>query len=1784
MESLENRLAMATLYVAPTGNDSSSGASTAPWLTLQKAADVAQPGDTVVVRAGNYKGFYMDRSGTAAAPITFKADAGAAITSRNATTADGINLEGANYINIEGFTINNMPRAGIRSVTNHHINIRNNKLDSNGYWGIFTGFASDVTIEGNTASRSQIEHGIYFSNSGDRAIIRNNIVWGNNRNGIHMNGDIEAGGGDGIVSDSLVEGNIIYENGRNGGSAINCDGVQNSVFRNNILYNNHASGISLYRINAAQGASGNKITNNTIVMASDARWALNIQNASTNNTVYNNILYNNSARGSINISPDSRSGFKSDYNAVMSRFTLDDSSQISLDQWRSTTGQDRNSLIATPAQLFANVAANDYHLSATSPALDKGTITNAPSSDFEGTARPQGAGMDIGADELGGTSPTPTPTPDPDPTPTPTPTPTTPTTWYVSATGNDANAGSATAPWKTLQKAADSVQAGDTVIVKAGNYVGFDLRTDGTADKRITFRGESGAAITTRNAATPDGINLEGADYVTIEGFAVNGMERAGIRSVENNNVVLRNNTANANTGWGILTAFSDDLLIEGNTITGSKTQSGIHLSNSGDRPVVRGNTISGNYLNGIFLDGDATSGGDGIITGAVVEANKIFENGTGGGSAIDGDGVQNSLIQNNLVYNNHRGGITLYKQYGGGASTGNKVVNNSVVNAADGNWALNLQSGSTNNTILNNVLLSRSSTMGSVNVSPDSRTGLVSNYNAVMSRLRTDGTNNITLAQWQSATGQDKNSLVATPEQLFVNAAGNDYHLSDTSLAWDKGTATNAPTKDFEGTVRPQGAAVDIGADERTGTAPTTPTPTPDPTPTGTKYVSTTGNDANDGSATSPWRTLQKAANSVQPGDTVIVKAGNYAGFDLRRDGTADKRITFRGEAGAAITSRNAKTPDGINLEGADYVTVEGFTINSMPRAGIRSVLNSNVVLRNNTANLNTNWGILTAFSNDLLIEGNTITGTKTYHGIHLSNSGDRPVVRGNTISGSRLSGIYLDGDITSGGDGIITGAVIEANKIFDNGAGGGSAIDGDGVQNSLFQNNLLYNNHRGGITLYKTSGGGASTGNKLVNNTVVNAADGNWALNLQSGSINTMVLNNVLYSRSSTMGSVNISPNSRTGFVSNYNAVMGRMRIDGATNISLAQWQSSTGQDKNSLVATPEQLFVNAAGNDYRLSDTSPAWDKGTATNAPTKDFEGTTRPQGAAMDIGADERIGTAPTTSPTPTPTPTGTKYVSTTGSDSNDGSATRPWLTLQKAANAAQPGDTVIVKAGNYKGFYMDRDGTAAAPITFRAEKGAAITSSNGTTGDGINLEGADYVTIEGFTINNMPRAGIRSVTNHNVTILNNSVDSNGVWGIFTAYSDDVRIEGNSASRSVKEHGIYVSNSGDRPIIRNNVTWGNNVCGIHMNGDVEAGNGDGIITGALVEGNVVYDNGRGGGSAINADGVQNSVFQNNLLYNNHASGISLFKWNGAAGSSGNKVLNNTILNASDSRWALNIQNGSTNNTAYNNVIYNNNTSRGGINISADSRSGFKSDYNAVIGRFTLDDSNVINLDQWRSATGQDAHSFVATPSQLFVNAAGNDYHLSSTSPALDKGTTTNAPAKDFEGTARPQGSGIDIGADERVATSSVITNVAPTLTGSSTVGYTLNSTAIAVANSVKLRDPDTVSYTGGTLSVRIASGIDAGNRLSLGGSFRISDGTVKLWDGKVIGTISGDMNSSMTITLGSNATRYWTEQLVKSIRFRTVDSTSLAPRMLELQVNDGNGGVSNKLTNTINVQS
>jgi parallel beta-helix repeat protein len=401
----------------------------------------------------------------------------------------------------------------------------------------------------------------------------------------------------------------------------------------------------------------------------------------------------------------------------------------------------------------------------------------------------------------------------------------------------------------------------------------------------------------------------------------------------------------------------------------------------------------------------------------------------------------------------------------------------------------------------------------------------------------------------------------------------------------------------------------------------------------------------------------------------------------------------------------------------------------------------------------------------------------------------------------------------------------------------------------------------------------------------------------------------------------------------------------------------------------------------------------------------------------------------------------TYYVSESGNNNNNGlTPLTAFETLQHAADIVSAGDSVLVLEGNYVGFDIRTNGNQNSPIVFKAiENSVVIDQRNTVTPDGINIENTSWIVIDGFEVKDQPRAGIRAAVSNFITIRNNYCHNNQRWGIFTGFTDDLTIENNTCSFSRDEHGIYVSNSSDRPIIRNNHSYNNNGCGIHMNGDLSMG-GDGIISNAVVEGNILHDNGLGGGSAINMDGVQDSKIFNNLIYNNHATGIAMFQIDGGDASKNNKVYNNTIIQPTDGRWDIIVVDGSTGNTLYNNILINHHSFRGSIAIDAASSTGFVSDYNILVNRLSDDDGNSnISLSQWQTL-GYDIHSMIADPEeQIFVDNTNGNFQLVQNSQAVDAGSNLVSPIvfKDLNNVSRPFGSGFDIGCYEFTGTTEVI---------------------------------------------------------------------------------------------------------------------------------------------------
>jgi hypothetical protein len=325
------------------------------------------------------------------------------------------------------------------------------------------------------------------------------------------------------------------------------------------------------------------------------------------------------------------------------------------------------------------------------------------------------------------------------------------------------------------------------------------------------------------------------------------------------------------------------------------------------------------------------------------------------------------------------------------------------------------------------------------------------------------------------------------------------------------------------------------------------------------------------------------------------------------------------------------------------------------------------------------------------------------------------------------------------------------------------------------------------------------------------------------------------------------------------------------------------------------------------------------------------------------------------------------YVSPSGSDSNNGSQSSPFATINKAASVATAGTIVHVAPGTYnESVSLSKSGTATAPITFQSDtKGGAkiVGGSNGL----VFQNSGDYVHIIGFDITSTGGASVGlEITGshdlvqgnhvHNLTGITCSGSPGGAGisddppGSNNVYDGNVTNNiGDYPNKCDYIHAIYVDDSGD--ILKNNISYNNT-------------------------GNGIYTN-HGSGSMI---------FANNLSFANAEYGIGI---NGKSGAGNITVENNILVGngiAGAKTWST-----VSSVTYLNNLVYNNPT-------------------------------NFI-----QDGGGKDQGTITADPQFVNYQANGSgDYHLKAGSPAIDAGVSMNAPTTDFDGKPRPQGKGIDIG--------------------------------------------------------------------------------------------------------------------------------------------------------------
>ena len=284
---------------------------------------------------------------------------------------------GSDYLIFDGLEIRRSEDNGIHSIGATNITIRNCRFYGHHTTGVYLTAASDNTLIELNEFWDNDHAGIEYWGSSGGMIRRNRFKKVDLGNGYGGNGAHIYLGGLGSsgnwVSNTTVENNLAYDTSSNYGSAggIQIRGNNNTVYHNTV-YKSKLSGLAL-----VEGA---------------------------NNTYKNNIVYNDGSENmgviAVFAAAVAAGGNIFSNNDI---YTLKATSAYywngtfydTLAAWEAASGQSGN-ISSDP--LFVDLANRDFHLTASSPAVNFG-VNVGVTTDYAGATRPVDAEYDIGAYE-----------------------------------------------------------------------------------------------------------------------------------------------------------------------------------------------------------------------------------------------------------------------------------------------------------------------------------------------------------------------------------------------------------------------------------------------------------------------------------------------------------------------------------------------------------------------------------------------------------------------------------------------------------------------------------------------------------------------------------------------------------------------------------------------------------------------------------------------------------------------------------------------------------------------------------------------------------------------------------------------------------------------------------------------------------------------------------------------------------------------------------------------------------------------------------------------------------------------------------------------------------------------------------------------------------------------------------------------------------------------------------------------------------------------------------------
>ncbi len=408
--------AYATTYSVsppPVGNDANDGSEAAPFATIQKAADVAIAGDTIVVTRGNYAGVLFERSGQTNAPIVLQGQDGAVINSPGPlnTNHAGVYVSRASNIVVEQLEVSGLAGAGIVAVGPlpdnmsplEGIVIRDNYVHDTMYGGIALSNASGGQVLDNLCTTILGRPGIFVAGLNTTVIIARNVVGDCEFTGICIEGFPT------YVTPTTyrvtVEANTVSGCGPLSAAGIELVGADACLVANNLLVDNRGQGFELRMTDGGLLSHSNQLLNNTVYQSGDGGHPIAVRDGSTATTVVNNVLLHPGGLGSIAIDSASLVGLVSDFNDVDAPMLVD-ATPMSLAEWQGL-GFDTNSITALASVVFVDASVGNFEIGPSSPARDSGRNVSGVGHDIRGVARPQGPAFDMGAYEYATDAPPP---------------------------------------------------------------------------------------------------------------------------------------------------------------------------------------------------------------------------------------------------------------------------------------------------------------------------------------------------------------------------------------------------------------------------------------------------------------------------------------------------------------------------------------------------------------------------------------------------------------------------------------------------------------------------------------------------------------------------------------------------------------------------------------------------------------------------------------------------------------------------------------------------------------------------------------------------------------------------------------------------------------------------------------------------------------------------------------------------------------------------------------------------------------------------------------------------------------------------------------------------------------------------------------------------------------------------------------------------------------------------------------------------------------------------------